>query len=685
MSTSLARISWLCAGLAVVAIAALPSTARAVDLTSGGGFLFDISDFSSGELSNGTIDAYDGCYYLEVGGETYSGDGTFLMSPDGRTITLPESTLSGVRVQRIIYVPASGGDWARYLDVLTNPGSSDVTVTVRVYGNLGSDSGTSVFASSSGDTAVSSADQWFSTDDSDGSSDPSLAHLFQGEGVMTPATSASIEGDNIEYSYDVVVPGGGRAAILTFALQTMTQAMVQAEAIRLLELPEDAIIGLDDYASDIVNFSLGSFTEPCVGVAELGACTTPRGDAGACRSGSCCAGCWNGTRCVSGRAASACGRRGTMCATCADTDACTSDICSDTGMCTYPDAPRGTFCDDGLFCTASDRCDGSGNCGGAGNRCDDAVSCTTDVCTEATESCVNTPPTDQCIIGRACVARGASPAGFACLVCDPARNPRGWVSTGGVCAIGGECVMPGTRHAGYPCLVCDPARNENDWSPLPTGDSCGDAFCTGGHVVTGATCSATGVCLAGTSTACEAGYCQSETECASMCDDGECPAGTFCAPSGVCERRRADGSSCEVDGDCVTNHCVDRICCSEACTEGCRSCVVPGNIGTCTDVPAMTDPDHECPGGFCDEFGACFAGDAGPITIDAGTSTTDAGPGVDAARFIDAGSAFPDADLGPPDDEGCACSAPGASSRSHTTLVTLALLGLALVARRRSR
>ncbi|MBN8616191.1 MAG: hypothetical protein J0L92_36715, partial [Deltaproteobacteria bacterium] len=379
-------------------------------------------------------------------------------------------------------------------------------------------------------------------------------------------------------------------------------------------------------------------------------------------------------------------RRGAMCATCADTDACTSDVCSDTGTCTYPDAPRGTFCDDGLFCTASDRCDGSGNCGGAGNRCDDSVSCTVDVCTEATDSCVSTPPTDQCIIGRACVARGASPPGVACLVCDPSRNPRGWVSTGGVCAIGGVCVMPGTRHAGYPCLVCDPARDANDWSPVMEGESCGDAFCTGGHVVTAATCSSTGVCMAGTSTACEAGYCASDTECASMCADGECPEGTFCAPSGVCERRRADGSSCDTDADCVTDHCVDRICCSEACGEECRSCVVPGHIGTCTDVPPMTDPDGECGGGFCDESGQCFAGDAGPVVVDAGTSTVDAGPGVDAARFIDTGSVLPDADLGPPDEGGCSCTvvgARGAGGRSHAALVSLALLGLALVARRK--
>ena len=646
-------------GLAAVTLG-VPAVAFAISLTSASSYNWDFDEFGSGEMSDGTSDAYDGCYYLEVDGVEYTGDGTYTASPDGRTITMPVTVMGSLRVQRMMYVPASGGDWARYLDVFENTTSADVSASVRIYGNLGSDSGTSVFSSSSGDTVVSTADTWFSTDDTDGSGDPSLAHVFQGDAAsspMSPATAASISSDNIEYSYDVTVPAGGRVAILTFALQGRSQSDVQAEAARLIDLPDDAILGLDDYASDIVNFSLGSLTEPCIGVPELGACTTPRGDAGSCRSGSCCAGCWNGTRCVSGRSASACGRRGTMCATCADSDACTSDICSDTGTCTYPDAPRGTVCDDG-------------------------ISCTTDTCSEAMRSCVNTPPTDQCIIGRTCVATGASPPGFACLVCDPSRNPRGWVSTGEVCAIGGECVMPGTRHPSYPCLVCDPTRNANDWSSLGEGEPCGDAYCTGGHVVTAATCSSTGVCQPGTSTACEAGYCISPTACASMCADGECPAGTFCGASGVCERRRANGSSCGSDADCVTGHCVDRICCSEGCTEECRSCIVPGAIGTCTDVPAMTDPDGECPGGYCDAVGACFLGDAGPVMPDAAVGPVDAGPGVDAARFIDTGAGLPDADLTPPSSGGCAA---GVSTRSPTALAlgVLGLLGLALTRRRR--
>ncbi|MFN7700848.1 MAG: hypothetical protein ACK5U8_23340 [Deltaproteobacteria bacterium] len=673
-------------GLAGVILAA-PSMAAAVDLMTS--YRWDIDEFSSGELQDGTSDAYDGCYNLEVDGVRYEAGGTYTESPDGRTITLGSATIGSLEVQRIVYVPASGGDWARYLEVLTNPTASEVRADVRIFGNLGSDFGTTVFASSSGDTAVSTADAWFSTDDTDGSGDPSLAHVFQGDPASSPtspATAASITRDDLEYSYAVTVPPGGRVAILSFALQGASQAAVQAEAARLIELPDDAVEGLDDYASDIVNFSLASFTEPCVGVPERGACTTPRGDAGSCRSGSCCAGCWNGTRCVSGRSPAACGLRGANCAACADTDPCTSDECTEAGTCSYPDAPRGTFCDDGVFCTAADRCDGAGNCTGSGDRCDDGLSCTTDTCDEAMRACVSAPPSDQCIIGRACVPRGSSPPGSTCLVCDPTRNPRGWVSTGGVCAIGGVCVTPGTRNASYPCLVCDPARNANDWSSVAAGESCGDAFCSGGRVVTAATCSSTGVCMPGAATACAAGYCASETECASMCAEGDCPPGTYCAASGACERRRANGSSCDDDGDCGSGQCVDRICCSEECTGECRSCIVPGRVGTCIDVPAMTDPDGECgPGGFCDASGACTSGsDAGPTTPDAGpidAGSIDAGSSAapDAARFIDTGVTLPDA--GPPRAAGgCSVARRGPSA---WVWLGLALAGLAATRRRR--
>jgi hypothetical protein len=249
----------------LVTVLAIPSVALAIiNLTTAGGFLMDILETSGGYLSNGTSDAYDGAYYLEVGGTTYGG-GTATTSLGGRNVILPEQSIAGLEVSRQIYVPSTGGEYARFLDVLRNTGSSPVTTTVTIRGNLGSDSSTLVHSSSSGDTIFSSADFWFGTDDtSDGSGDPSLAHVLQGDSATVSATSASITRDNFTWSFSVSVPAGGRVAFLTFAIQAMNRAAAQAEARRVVETPDDVLVGIDDYLDEIQNFSLATPGAPRV-------------------------------------------------------------------------------------------------------------------------------------------------------------------------------------------------------------------------------------------------------------------------------------------------------------------------------------------------------------------------------------------------------------------------------------
>ncbi len=243
---------------------AIPAVALAlINLMTAGGFLMDIYETSGGYLSNGTTDAYDGAYYLEVNSTTYGG-GTATTTMGGRNVVLPEQAIGGLMVSRQIYVPASGGEYARFLDVVRNPGSSATTATVTIRGNLGSDSGTVVYASSSGDTLFSTADFWFGTDDTDGSLDPSLAHVLQGDGAPVSATAASITSDNFTWSFSVSVPAGGRVAFLTFAIQAMNQAMAQAEARRVVATPDDVLVGLDDYLDQIQNFGLATPGAPRV-------------------------------------------------------------------------------------------------------------------------------------------------------------------------------------------------------------------------------------------------------------------------------------------------------------------------------------------------------------------------------------------------------------------------------------
>ena len=164
-----------------------------------------------------------------------------------------------------------------------------------------------------------------------------------------------------------------------------------------------------------------------------------------------------------------------------------------------------------------------------------------------------------------------------------------------------------------------------------------------------------------------------------MCTEGACPGESFCAPSGVCELKRTDGSTCSNNTECSSAHCVDGICCDAACDGVCESCRVPETFGVCSIVPAMTDPDGECgPTGYCDGTGACSGGDAG-LVRDAGMSDSGvASP--DASMRLDAAVEAADAGLSE-HRAGCDCRA---SRAGRGPVVSIAmLLGLAIFVRRR--
>jgi len=96
-----------------------------------------------------------------------------------------------------------------------------------------------------------------------------------------------------------------------------------------------------------------------------------------------------------------------------------------------------------------------------------------------------------------------------------------------------------------------------------------------------------------------------------ICDNGACavvhaPIGTpcndnggqFCNGGGVC-------IGCNAAEECASGYCVDGVCCDNACTGECQACNVPGSIGTCSNIPAGSDPDNECSGSNVCSAGGC--------------------------------------------------------------------------------
>jgi hypothetical protein len=74
------------------------------------------------------------------------------------------------------------------------------------------------------------------------------------------------------------------------------------------------------------------------------------------------------------------------------------------------------------------------------------------------------------------------------------------------------------------------------------------------------------------------------------------------------------GRSCLSGSDCMSGHCVDEVCCDQACDGMCESCraadQAKGKDGVCGSVAAGKDPDDDCAQGdtVCGATGSCDGG-----------------------------------------------------------------------------
>ena len=116
---------------------------------------------------------------------------------------------------------------------LTHPTGADITTTVRIVGNLGSDAATTVWGTSSGDTTVETTDQWIGTDDADGIGTPAIVHYIHSALGLQP-TAVNVIGDNIEWSYDLTVPAGETVRLAHYTILADSRADAQAAAEALV-------------------------------------------------------------------------------------------------------------------------------------------------------------------------------------------------------------------------------------------------------------------------------------------------------------------------------------------------------------------------------------------------------------------------------------------------------------------
>jgi MYXO-CTERM domain-containing protein len=242
------------------------------------------------------------------------------------------------------------------------------------------------------------------------------------------------------------------------------------------------------------------------------------------------------------------------------------------------------------------------------------------------------------------------------------------LQVGQPCQSPGQCPQidpkdPGSRHCvdgvccesacSGPCLACSAAKKgggaDGSCGPLPADtdpdnecpedpeSSCGrTGVCNGQGACQvypeGTLCARScevgtaveGACKQGSCslavTPCGLHACDSEAGvCRSGCSTGaHCSAAAFCDPqTSLCTPKKAVGAPCAAADTCQSGHCVDGVCCSNACAEPCFACAKalqgPGGAdgsclpaqkgavdprGVCTDLPCLSRET-------CDGQGAC--------------------------------------------------------------------------------
>ena len=180
----------------------------------------------------GSNSAFNGYGRLLVGGTAFQPASlTYTTADSGQVLTTAAGMAAGLTVYRQVAVPNTGNDdFARTMDVLTNPTMSPISTTVEIVGNLGSNASTTVFATSDGTGVVSPNDQWIGLS---GSGTPAIIDIIHGPTGLQPA-SVSVVGDNVEWTYSVIVPAGQTISLVYFTVVASSQATAVASANALV-------------------------------------------------------------------------------------------------------------------------------------------------------------------------------------------------------------------------------------------------------------------------------------------------------------------------------------------------------------------------------------------------------------------------------------------------------------------
>ena len=286
-------------------------------------------------------------------------------------------------------------------------------------------------------------------------------------------------------------------------------------------------------------------------------------------------------------------------------------FCDGLGTCVNPDDvdcvpyicnEDGTDC---LFtCAAQSDCQPLYYCEGqicldkkeTGETCTDAFECLSDLCVDG--YCCETACDGSC---ENCGLAGTEGT---CTGYDLASDPEDECGLCKMCDGNSACipVLVGDDPFGHCTLndqstcmddgTCDGAGACRLWIE---GTVCLEQYCQDAIEYAPDLCNGSGLCLDKGFTECEPYVCDGEAiSCRDHCTLQEhCYQDYYC-DGNDCLPKKDNGETCNDEFECLSDECVDGYCCDTSCEAGCHSCALDGTIGTCTVVPANTDPEDEC-------------------------------------------------------------------------------------------
>jgi hypothetical protein len=220
------------------------------------------------ETAVGTqFNAFDSGLQLVVDGAAFNDSddsGNVASDAGGQAATIGPEPMAGLQVA-IEWKALTSSATLRTFATLQNSTGADITVPISWETNLGSDTGTTVVGSGSGDTTFSNDDRWLVTSDEAAPvSDPINTSVLFGPG--TPDVTPTSVGDlftgcggeeGVVAGYDVTVPAGQTRHLLFFNQmnQTNAEALTAASGFDTNPAPESEFLsGIGLQLLDILNW-----------------------------------------------------------------------------------------------------------------------------------------------------------------------------------------------------------------------------------------------------------------------------------------------------------------------------------------------------------------------------------------------------------------------------------------------